>query len=93
MLENAVGEEKFRKAISNYLQKYKFANAVTQNLWDEIQQIENGFNVTEVMDTWTAQMGFPILNVTKNGDAYTLTQNRFLSDPENERNQTLSPHG
>ena len=33
------------------------------------------------MDTWTLQMGYPVLTFTeKNGSAYTMSQERFLYD-------------
>jgi aminopeptidase N len=36
------------------------------------------------MDTWTRQMGYPVLNVIKSTKAntYVITQKRFLLDPE-----------
>lgn len=33
------------------------------------------------MDTWTKQMGYPLLTVTKVGSEYKITQSRFLLDP------------
>ena len=35
-----------------------------------------------IMDTWTAQMGYPVINVTKSGSMITLSQKRFLLDPQ-----------
>lgn len=34
------------------------------------------------MQTWTEQMGLPVVEVQKDGNTYTLTQKRFLSNPE-----------
>ncbi|GLV31099.1 uncharacterized protein CBL_12173 [Carabus blaptoides fortunei] len=84
MLENAVGEENFQAGIKKYLEKYKYKNAITQNLWDELQTPELDFNVQEVMDTWTVQVGYPVVNVKRDGDELVLTQKRFLADPEKE---------
>jgi glutamyl aminopeptidase len=39
------------------------------------------------MDTWTRQKGYPVLTLTKTGGSYTITQQRFLTDP-NAYNQT-----
>ena len=34
-----------------------------------------------MMDTWTLQMGYPVLTFTeKNGSVYTVSQERFLYD-------------
>lgn len=91
MLENAVGEEVFRKSVTNYLNKYKYSNAVTKNLLDEIQAIVGkDYDVIDFMDTWTVQMGFPVLDVVKNGDVYKLTQKRFLANPDKAINATES---
>lgn len=45
------------------------------------------------MNTWTRQKGYPVLNVARNGNTYTLTQERFLTDPEayNQTDET-SPY-
>ena len=37
------------------------------------------------MNTWTRQKGYPVLMLTKNGNTYTVTQERFLTDPEVKR--------
>ena len=38
----------------------------------------------QIMDTWIRQKGYPVLNLerTEDGDAYVVTQERFLTDPE-----------
>ncbi|XP_066255526.1 aminopeptidase A-like isoform X1 [Euwallacea similis] len=84
MLENTVGADNFQTAVSNYLKKYQFGNAVTKNFLDEIQAVvDPSFDVSQMMDTFTVQMGYPILNVTYNQSTrnYTLKQKRFLKDP------------
>lgn len=81
MLENAIGDDKFRDGIHNYLNKYKYDNAVTKNLWDELQKITD-INVQGIMDTWTVQMGYPVVNVKREGNKYILTQKRFLADAD-----------
>lgn len=83
MLETVVGEENFRTAVTNYLNKYRFSNAITQNLWDEVQAVVGeSLNVTEFMDTYTKQMGYPIINVEDGGsNSFVLRQKRFLKDP------------
>lgn len=34
------------------------------------------------MQTWTEQMGLPVVEIKKNGSTYTLTQKRFLANLE-----------
>ncbi len=37
----------------------------------------------QIMDTWTRQKGYPVLNLTRSatGDSYIAVQERFLTDP------------
>lgn len=41
MLANFVGEETFAKAVTNYLNKHKYGNAITDDLLIEIENIDN----------------------------------------------------
>ena len=46
-------------------------------------------NVAEVMDTWTLQMGFPVVNVSsRSGSEIILKQQRFLADPDANQSDT-----
>ncbi|XP_030828452.1 glutamyl aminopeptidase isoform X2 [Strongylocentrotus purpuratus] len=77
--------------IQRYLKQYKFKNAVTSDLWNALSTVakENGHNVdvTAMMDTWTLQMGFPVIHVTQAGLA---TQQRFLIYPQGEPSNEAS---
>jgi aminopeptidase N len=78
MIRNVLTPEKFQQGISQYLEKSKFGNAKTQQLWDALQTVvdDPDLNVTEIMNTWTLQMGYPVLHVdTKSGQ---VTQERFF---------------
>jgi len=44
------------------------------------------------MDTWTRQAGFPVVFVTRNGTRLTLSQHRFLADPDAEYLPESSPY-
>lgn len=83
MLENTVGSENFRNGVTKYLERHTYGNAVTQNLLNQLQPIVGSeLNITSFIDTYTVQMGYPILTVTVDGDKYTFTQKRFLKDPD-----------
>eukprot|EP00795_Rhopilema_esculentum_P003842 gene3842-15137_t len=79
MLDNFLGKGIFQKGLTSYLNKYKFGNAKTVDLWDSLAEATgNKMDVKGIMNTWTLQMGFPVVTVYKNG---TVTQKRFLLDP------------
>ena len=61
-----MGPEDFRRGISQFLTKFKYANAVTQDLWDVLEEVSSeNLKITSIMDTWTRQMGYPVINVKK----------------------------
>ncbi|XP_045768463.1 glutamyl aminopeptidase isoform X2 [Maniola jurtina] len=94
MLEGFIGEENFRRGVSDYLKTYEFGNTVTQDLLSSMEPYFKkdypDLSLSYIMDTWTRQMGYPLLSV-KPGDqanTYIVTQTRFLINPEAVDNQT-----
>ena len=45
MLEATVGEEVLRNGLSKYLKTHKFANAVTNDLWQAVQEAWNEYKM------------------------------------------------
>ncbi|KYN04893.1 Glutamyl aminopeptidase [Cyphomyrmex costatus] len=94
MMENFFGSDVFFSAINTYLNKYAYENAETENLFDVLQDaVGNKLNVTDVMDTWTRQEGFPVINVKKSANKFVLTQKRFLDDPDAKSDPSKSNYG
>ncbi|CAH1381460.1 unnamed protein product [Tenebrio molitor] len=92
MLESVVNADNFQNGVTNYLKEHQYGNAITQDLWDEIQKVVGDkLNITEFMDTFTVQMGYPILDATVDGNKYTFRQKRFLKDYESAATQKRSP--
>ncbi len=84
MLEQYLGEEVFRAGISAYLTRHAYANTVTSDLWDALEEA-SGEPVAEMMDGWIYQGGYPRLNATRTSDGtIALTQDhyRFLGAGE-----------
>lgn len=63
MLHDWIGDSAFRSGMSNYLQKYSYANAETADLWKELEN-SSGKSVGKLMDTFTKQMGFPLITIS-----------------------------
>ncbi|CAL8357504.1 unnamed protein product [Lota lota] len=86
MLEDLLTERVFHAGIKMYLREFQFKNVETQDVWEYMQKAlnEEGGNikVAEVMDTWTQQIGYPVITInTTNGEVY---QKQFTQNPSTE---------
>lgn len=100
MIYTVLGEVTFFHGTSNYLDHFKYGNAVQDDLWSFLTNVTNpsnlgGFTIKQIMDTWTLQEGYPVLLVTRNyqTNSVTLSQKRFLLDPNggNHTSQYSNP--
>ena len=62
-LSLSMGEEKFRKGLSAYLQRYKFTNATTSDFFDELQKAAT-LSLTGWVSSWLKTAGVNELTVT-----------------------------
>ncbi|XP_071400081.1 glutamyl aminopeptidase [Centroberyx affinis] len=90
MLEDWMGRDKFRDGCRKYLKDFHFQNAKTANFWASLANV-SGLPVAEVMDTWTKQMGYPVLNLSVSETGAKLKQERFLLDPNADASQPPTP--
>ncbi|KAK5885814.1 hypothetical protein CesoFtcFv8_016911 [Champsocephalus esox] len=92
MLEDWMGKDLFRDGCRKYLKDYHFQNAKTANFWASLANV-SGLPVADVMDTWTKQMGYPVLDLTVTEANAKLSQKRFLLNPQSDPSQPPSPLG
>ncbi|KAI0228894.1 Puromycin-sensitive aminopeptidase [Lamellibrachia satsuma] len=92
MLHDYIGDEHFRKGMNLYLNRHKYKNTFTEDLWAALAETSDE-PVQEIMSTWTKQMGFPVLKVSeeKNGNTQILTirQEKFSADGTSDGNDCL----
>ncbi|MCY4366710.1 MAG: M1 family metallopeptidase [Chloroflexi bacterium] len=83
MLEQFLTPEVFRQGLHQYLDANQYANARTEDLWAALENASQQ-PVTAIMNTWTGQMGYPVLRVETRdaGDQLelNLSQERFVYD-------------
>jgi puromycin-sensitive aminopeptidase len=80
MIERYLGEETFRRGLNIYLDKHRFSNTDTTDLWDALE-IASGQPVQAVMGTWVNQAGHPMILVERTGPSeLRLSQSRFFMD-------------
>ncbi|RNA29937.1 puromycin-sensitive aminopeptidase [Brachionus plicatilis] len=86
MLNHYVGKDCFIKGLNNYLEKFKFSNATSDDLWDEID-LASKRSVKKMMQVWTKVQGYPVVYVSvKLGSnretILSLSQKKFSANPE-----------
>lgn len=90
MLENYLGEEKFKEGVRHYLQAYQYSNAASKDLWLSFQYV-TGTPFDKIVAEWFKEPGFPLVKIKsscQNGNnKITLTQSRFSYAPV-DRNET-----
>ncbi len=79
MIAGFLGVDVSVKGVQYYLKKHTFRNATTSDLWDALALI-SGQNVRGIMETWTRNMGYPVVTVSELNGSITATQQRFLQD-------------
>ncbi|CAG5136569.1 unnamed protein product, partial [Candidula unifasciata] len=98
MLEHIMGKDQFFGGVAAYLTKFKWSNAVTDDLWAALSEYDTEKNIKHIMDTWTIQDGFPFVNITLETSlsgvtTVTAKQKRFMSNPNAVVNPSSSPLG
>ncbi len=76
MLQQFLGEEVFRRGISQYLTTHAYGNAETHHLWEALEEASDQ-PVRAIMDSWIFQGGHPQIEVAATDDGYVLRQERF----------------
>ncbi|KAG5280989.1 hypothetical protein AALO_G00066240 [Alosa alosa] len=89
MVNSTLNEGEFQKGVTEYLKKFKSRNTVNEDLWNSLSSVSKTFNVTEMMNTWTLQKGFPLVTVSRKGSEVKLTQEHFLLDAGNFTSKNL----
>ncbi len=83
MLEQFLGPDTFQQGLNRYLTVNEYGNARTEDLWSALEGA-SGQPVMSIMDSWTNQMGYPVLHVEANQGQdqvdVVLHQERFVYD-------------
>ncbi|XP_026836420.1 aminopeptidase Ey [Drosophila erecta] len=94
MMHLFLGEEAFRSGLKSYLQAYAYKNAEQDNLWESLTKaahktgsLPKDYAIKTIMDSWTLQAGYPVVNVTRDyeGRSATLSQERYIRNTDINR--------
>lgn len=80
MMNMFLGEDVFRKSVSNYLKTHRYNNAAQDDLWEALTEtahstgiLEENISVKMIMDSWTLQTGYPLVTVRRDYKRNTVT--------------------
>ncbi|XP_030371519.1 aminopeptidase N-like [Scaptodrosophila lebanonensis] len=94
MMHMFLGEDSFRSGLQSYLQEYSYNNADQDNLWESLTEaahkyraLPKSYDIKSIMDSWTLQTGYPVINVTRNYKANSakLSQERYFLNTQISR--------
>jgi len=101
MMANFLGLSTFNRAITKYLHENAYGNANQDDLWQYLTEAgqEDGsltdLTIKEVMDTWTVQMGYPVVDFQRQyegAQSALVTQDRFLLTGESNDTEDSNPY-
>jgi puromycin-sensitive aminopeptidase len=76
MLEQYLGPDVFREGVRLYLERHRYANAETTDLWKALGDASHQ-PIPAIMDGWIFKSGYPLVTVEPAGDGVKITQRRF----------------
>lgn len=83
MLMEYIGEERFRNGLKKYFKQHAYANTTGNDLWQALDPSAASF-----ITPWLEKSGFPVINVTKDSEGYTLQQSEFLLGAKPDETKT-----
>ncbi|XP_077988242.1 aminopeptidase N-like [Glandiceps talaboti] len=98
MMKGFLGEDLLLECFRKYLNDYLFDNAHTDDLWQSMTDTPgNTYNMKLIMDTWSLQMGFPVVTVNRDSvdrTKVTADQEHYLLYPFDEpQDDEYTNHG
>jgi aminopeptidase N len=79
MLEAYVGETAFRAGVRSYIKKNVYKNAVSDDLWAEIDAASS-LPVADIAHDFTLQSGVPLIRVEEQANSLALSQVQFATE-------------
>lgn len=85
MLEDIIGEEKFKEAIRKYLKKYAYKTVTTNNFIATVEEVVPGISIRSFMESYLYQERFPLITVEETtAGTYILRQQMIKTSNESE---------
>jgi len=84
MLEGFLGHEAFRQGVHDYLVKFQYGNARSEDLWAALEAAAHQ-PISDLMQRWVERPGHPVLIVHRGADGLHLEQRRFSISGDHPR--------
>ena len=89
MLQTYIGGTVLQAGLKAYFKKYAYQNTEADDLWQCLSDA-SGQDIGLLMNTWISQSGYPVLNVSDDGNQIYLSQEQFFVGPH-EPSEKLWP--
>ena len=76
MLEGFLGADRFRAGVTDYLNRFRFGNAGTEDLWAALERA-SGEPVGRIVGPWIDRPGFPVISARLGTQGLELSQRQF----------------
>ena len=77
MAKRLVGDEAFRAGLKSYFESFAYQNTTGDDLWNCLETA-SGKPITDLMNRWISQPGFPLVTVTRENNQVSLEQTQFF---------------
>lgn len=76
MLEGYLGPDRFRAGVIDYLERFRYSNARTEDLWEALGRAGNE-PIAQMATPWVDRPGHPVIDARRDGTTLRLAQRRF----------------
>ena len=90
MFQMFIGEEAFQNGVEAYLNKFKFENTNSSDLWDALSESSNQ-PLNKILPFWIREKGYPFLQVDCSNNYLTIKQKPFLLRNVNTDKRNIKP--
>ena len=80
MMQTWIGDEAFRRGLTDYFTKFQYDNTTGDDLWDCLSRA-SGKDVGGLMNAWILQPGYPVVRASTTNNSLTLQQEQFFVGP------------
>ncbi len=80
MLRHYIGEEAFKTGLNSYFQLFAYQNTQATDLWSALDR-SSAKDITNLMNRWISQPGFPVVAIDDQNGKITLSQERLAVRP------------